>query len=67
MSLKAFHVFFILVSTLFAFGFGVWGLAEHHRTGAPGTLGLAVVGIVAGGALVAYGLWFLRKLKGMEP
>jgi hypothetical protein len=66
MSLKAFHVFFILVSTLFAFGFGVWSLVEHNRTGAGGALVLAVVAIAAGGALVAYGLWFLRKLKGME-
>lgn len=67
MSLKAFHVFFILVSTILAFGFGVWGLLEHHRTGAPTALALAVIAIAAGGALIAYGLWFLRKLKGMEP
>jgi hypothetical protein len=66
MSLKAFHVFFILVSTLFAFGFGVWSLIEHHRTGAGSALALAVFGIAAGGALIAYGMWFLRKLKGME-
>jgi hypothetical protein len=67
MSLKAFHVFFILVSTLFAFGFGVWSLVEHGRTGAGGALAQAVAALAAGGALVAYGLWFLRKLKGVEP
>lgn len=67
MSLKAFHTFFILVSTLFAFGLGLWGLLDNHRTGALETLLLGVLGLVGGGVLIAYELWFLRKLKGVEP
>jgi hypothetical protein len=67
MSLKAFHTLFIIVSTLFSFGFGVWAFVEHQRTDAPGTLLLAILAIAAGGALIAYELWFLRKLKGVEP
>lgn len=67
MSLKAFHTFFILVSTIFAFGLGVWGLLDAHRTGARETLLVGILGLAAGGALIAYELWFLRKLKGVEP
>ena len=66
MSLKAFHVFFICAATLLAFGVGAWGFFEHQRTGAPGTIAYAAVGLVAGGGLIAYGLWFLRKLKGVD-
>jgi hypothetical protein len=67
MSLKAFHTFFILVSTLLAFGVGAWGFIEHQRTGVGSSLALGVLGIVAGAALIAYELWFLRKLRGVEP
>lgn len=67
MSLKAFHSFFIVVSTIFAFGLGVWGLLDSHRSGAAGSLALGILGIVAGAALIAYELWFLRKMKGVEP
>ncbi len=67
MSLKAFHTLFIVVSTLFSFGFGVWGFVEHQRTDATGALVLAILGVAAGGVLIAYELWFLRKLKGVEP
>jgi len=65
-SLKAFHVFFIVVSTLCALMLGAWGVAEHSRTGAGGTLLLAVGGFAAAAVLVVYGLWFLRKLRGVS-
>jgi hypothetical protein len=63
MSLKAFHVFFVLVSTLCAVGFGGWSVLDYQRTGSSGTLLLGVCGFVAAAALVWYGFWFLRKLK----
>jgi hypothetical protein len=65
-SLKAFHVFFIIVSVLCALGFGAWGIGDWMRTHRPGVLVLAVLGFVAAGALVWYGLWFLRKLKNVS-
>jgi hypothetical protein len=66
MSLKAFHVFFVIVSVLCALGFGVWSMSDYSRTGNSGTLTLGIAGFIAAGALVWYGFWFLRKLKGVS-
>jgi hypothetical protein len=66
MSLKAFHVFFVVVSTLCALGFGGWALADYARTGKGSVLALGVLGFLAAGALIWYGFWFLRKLKNVS-
>ncbi len=66
MSLKAFHVFFVCISVLFTLGFGAWAVADWHRTGSSGSLIMAISAAVAGVALIWYGLWFLRKLKGVS-
>ena len=66
MSLKAFHVFFVIVSVLCALGFGAWAVGEFLRTGNGGVLVLGVLGFVAAAALVFYGFWFLRKLKNVS-
>ena len=66
MSLKAFHVFFVVVSTLLALGFGAWSVNDYSRTGQGGTLAMGIAGFVAAGALVWYGFWFLRKLKNVS-
>jgi len=63
MGLKGFHVFFVCVATLCAFGFGGWAVLDYQRTSSGGTLAMAVLSFVAAVALVFYGLWFLRKLK----
>ncbi len=63
MSLKAFHIFFIIVSTLLALGFGVWAVDDFGRSGSLVHLTLGVGSFVASVALVWYGVWFLRKLK----
>ena len=66
MSLKAFHVFFVCISVLLALGFGAWAVADYLRTGHGSSLALAIGGFVSAVALVWYGLWFLRKLKGVS-
>ena len=66
MSLKAFHVFFVVLSVLCALGFGAWALLDYQRTGSGGILALGVLGFAAAAALVVYGLWFLRKLKNVS-
>ncbi len=63
MSLKAFHVFFVVLSVLCAMGFGAWAVLDYLRTGSGGILALGVLGFAAAAALIFYGLWFLRKLK----
>ena len=66
MSLKAFHVFFVVLSVLCALGFGAWALFDYQRTKSGGILALGVLGFAAAGALVVYGFWFLRKLKNVS-
>ncbi len=66
MSLKAFHVFFVIVSVLCALGFGAWSITEYLRTGKGSVLLLGILGFAAAAALVWYGLWFLRKLKNVS-
>jgi hypothetical protein len=63
MSLKAFHIVFIIFATLLAIGCGgycVWvDLVEGvpvYRTGAIASFATAV-------AFIIYGVWFYRKMK----
>lgn len=66
MSLKAFHIFFVIVSTLLCVLVGLWGLREYQSTGGSEMLWLCSVSLVLGVALVGYGFWFLRKLKNVS-
>ena len=66
MSLKAFHIFFIVVSTLFTLGFGVWATRDFAASGNWVNLSLGVGSFVSSVVLVVYGVWFLRKLKGVS-
>ncbi len=65
MSLKAFHIFFIVVSTLLCVGFGVWAVNDFGRSGSWVHLALGVGSFIGSISLVWYGVWFLRKLKGV--
>ena len=65
MSLKAFHVFFIVVSTALALGFGVWAMLDFAESGSWGMLALGFGSFLGSILLVRYGVWFLRKLKGV--
>lgn len=67
MSLKAFHVIFITVSSLMLFGFGAWMLRAYRGPeGMTSDLVWAVVGLVAGVSLLVYEGFFLRKLKNVS-
>ncbi len=63
MSLKAFHIFLIVISTALAVGVGVWGTRDFAQSGSWGHLALGVGSFVASVLLAFYGVWFLRKLK----
>jgi len=63
MSLKAFHIVFIICSILFTFGFGLWGLQSWRNDGGAGDLTLGILSLVAGIGLLVYGRYFLRKFK----
>ena len=66
MSLKVFHLVFIILSILLAFGFAVWSLVNYSS--AKGTLDLVcgLIGVSAGVALIFYFKFVLKKLKDMS-
>jgi hypothetical protein len=59
MSLKSFHILFIVLSILLCAGCALWAFAY----GVEPIFGIA--SIVVGVALVVYGVIFLRKSKGI--
>ncbi len=65
MSLKAFHIFFIVASTALCVGFGVWATQDFARSGSGIHLALGVGSFIGSLLLACYGVWFLRKLKGV--
>ena len=63
MSLKAFHIVFVFISTALALGVGAWCIyidliegVQNYRIGAIASFASAV-------GLVIYGFWFHRKMK----
>ena len=65
MSLKAFHLFFIGVSTILALGFASWCFMEYRTQGNKLYVVAGGAAAASGVALVYYGLRFARKLKGI--
>ena len=57
MSLKGFHVFFIILATLLAIGFAAWSLM--NQTAVPVGICSAVLAL----GLIVYGVWFVKKSK----
>ncbi len=67
MSLKTFHIFFIVLSTLLCIGFGVWSIGDFSGNGAgAGSIAMGVGSLAAAVVLMWYGVWFLRKLKNVS-
>ena len=66
MSLKAFHIFFMVVSIIMSIGTGAWGFFKYGQDGGSGNLILAIASLVAACVLVVYARWFLRKLKNVS-
>jgi len=63
MSLKTFHIFFIIIATLLSAICGLWGVGQYRQTQSAGPLVFAIVSFLAVAILIVYGVWFLRKLK----
>lgn len=63
MSLKAFHIVFIIFSTLLAIAVGAWCIWVNLVEGVPIYLVGAVAAFACAVGLVIYGFWFYRKMK----
>ena len=59
MSLKGFHIIFIILAVLCAFGFYAWTRVEHDAAAAMGVTGMGQGSGVVGILLFLYGLWFV--------
>jgi hypothetical protein len=63
MSLKAFHLVFIIASIVLAFGFGVWLAERYFAAGGVWNLIFALASFAAGVGLIFYERYFLKKTK----
>jgi hypothetical protein len=63
MSLKGFHILFIVFSTLLALGTGFWCIWVDLTVGEPVYRSGAIASFVVALVLVIYGVWFYRKMK----
>lgn len=63
MSLKAFHLVFIVASIFLMTGFSAWGGACWRETGDTVDLFWCLLGGMGVAGLVMYGRHFLKKLK----
>jgi len=63
MSLKAFHIVFIVASILLALGFAAWSFVNYAHGGPLLHLWFGIGSLTFGILLVAYSKYFLRKLK----
>lgn len=66
MSLKAFHVLFITASVALAFWFGWFELSSYAESKAAAELWFGVGSCITGIGLIAYGIYFLKKLKNIS-
>lgn len=57
MSLKAFHIVFIILSILLAAGCAAWSFLNEIA------IPFGVISGLCGVALVLYGIWFLKKSR----
>jgi hypothetical protein len=63
MSLKAFHIVFIIFSTLLSIGVGAWCLWVNLVEGVSTYRMGAIVSFACAVGFVIYGFWFYRKMK----
>jgi hypothetical protein len=63
MSLKAFHVVFIVLTVMTCFGVTLWGIVQAIRGPQLWPALLAAGMTLLGVALIIYGRWFLHKLR----
>lgn len=57
MSLKAFHIVFIVLSILLCIACAAWAFSNHAADG------FGIGASIAAVALIVYGIWFVRKAR----
>ena len=62
-SLKTFHIVFILIATIFTVYFGIWSAQDYMNSSNTGSLLMSIASVAGVIVLVVYFRWFLRKWK----
>ncbi len=63
MSLKAFHLVFIIASIVLSFVVGAWGMQQYRLQESATGLMLAIGFYITGVLLVIYAIRFVRKVR----
>ncbi len=63
MSLKAFHLVFIILSIMFILMFGIWGVVNHGSSGKTAELVMGILSLIGTVGLSIYLYFFLKKFK----
>jgi len=63
MSLRTFHVIFIVCSIIVTIGFGWWAISNFRQHQAPAYLWTGIAAFIAAGGLIVYEYSFLKKVK----
>jgi hypothetical protein len=63
MSLKVFHIVFVVLTTVFSLFVALWGIREFAQQKSTGALVLGLLFLVTAFALMAYGRKVYAKLK----
>ena len=66
MSLKALHVVFVISTILLCFGFGAWAIHARTQGGSLLELGLGLMSLAGGGAMIVYFKAVLKKLRNIS-
>lgn len=66
LSLKGFHIFFIVVSILLSIVVGAWGAQRYLQQDSIAGLATAVTFFVAGFLLLVYGIRYFGKLRRLD-
>jgi uncharacterized membrane protein YozB (DUF420 family) len=63
MSLRAFHIIFIIVCVAFSLFMAIWGVREYMNRHTSTALTVGIVFGIAGAGLLVYGVKAYQKLK----
>ena len=66
LSLKSFHIVFIVASIALCLMVAVWGAQQYLRAGAANSIVMAVIFGVSGVALLIYMVRYFLKLRNLE-
>ncbi len=66
MSLKVFHIVFVMASIAMSVFVGGWGVLDYRRTGNTTHLAIGIGTLILGVVLVRYSVWFVRKIRSID-